>query len=213
MNQPYVSAGEPSADDLTFVFVSDRPCLALCATVGERWRRGFERLRSHSDLARWYAEASVVTVPVRVTEYDLRQARMVREAIYRSAKALIGHGAAGHGDEQIINGAAAAPPPVPRMHRGVPSLVAAEPSQAASALSAVARDAISLFTSRDAARLRECASPECGLLFTDTSRPGRRLWCSSSACGARARAAAYRQRHSAVGLNGRRSSSMAGRPS
>jgi predicted RNA-binding Zn ribbon-like protein len=35
---------------------------------------------------------------------------------------------------------------------------------------------------------------ECGLLFLDTSRPGRRRWCSSTACGGKARAAAYRQR-------------------
>ena len=63
-----------------------------------------------------------------------------------------------------------------------------------SALSAIARDAISLLTTADARRLRECASPECGLLFLDTSRPDRRRWCSSAACGGKARAAAYRLR-------------------
>ena len=57
-----------------------------------------------------------------------------------------------------------------------------------------ARDAIGLFTTADARRMRECASPECGLLFLDLSRPGRRRWCSSNACGGKARAAAYRQR-------------------
>ena len=51
-----------------------------------------------------------------------------------------------------------------------------------------------LFTTADARRLRECASPECGLLFLDLSRPGRRRWCSSNACGGKTRAAAYRQR-------------------
>jgi predicted RNA-binding Zn ribbon-like protein len=200
VKRPSVLAGEPSAEDFKFIFVSERPCLALCATVGERWRGGFERLRSRTDLARWYAEASVVTIAVPVTESDLEQARTVREAVYRSARALLGHQAPAHGDEQIVNDAAAVPPPIPRAHRGVLLLAAARPSRAASALSAVARDAISLFTSPDAARLRECASPECGLLFTDTSRPGRRLWCSSSACGSRARAAAYRRRRTAVGL-------------
>ena len=73
-------------------------------------------------------------------------------------------------------------------------LAAAGPDPAASALSAVARDAIGLFATADALRLRECASPECGLLFLDLSRPGRRRWCSSNACGGKARAAAYRQR-------------------
>ena len=80
------------------------------------------------------------------------------------------------------------------MHQGALTLAAAGPDPAASALSAVARDAIGLFTTTDARRLRECASPECGLLFLDTSRPGRRRWCSSTAGGGKARAAAYRQR-------------------
>ena len=169
-------------------------CLAFCATAGERWRRGFERLLTPGHLVRWYAEASVASLPIPVTEPDLAAARAVREAVYRTAQALLGGQPAAAGDEEIINRAAAAPPPVPRMDRGAVTLAAAGPDPAASALSAVARDAISLFTTADAQRLRECASPECGLLFLDLSRPGRRRWCSSNACGGKARAADYRRR-------------------
>ena len=43
-------------------------------------------------------------------------------------------------------------------------------------------------------RIRECESPECALLFVDTSRPGRRRWCSSAACGSKDRSASYRRR-------------------
>jgi predicted RNA-binding Zn ribbon-like protein len=188
-------AAPPSADDLRFIFASGRLSLDLCATVGERWRRGFERLRSPGDLTRWYAEAAVATAPVLVTEPGLSQARAVRDAIYRSARAVIDGRQPSASDGEVINQAATAPPPVPHLQRGVLTIAAAEPDQAASALSAVARDAITLLTAGDAARLRECASQQCGLLFTDTSRPGRRRWCSSSSCGGRARAAAYRQRH------------------
>jgi predicted RNA-binding Zn ribbon-like protein len=179
---------------LRFIFRSGRLCLAFCATVGERWRRGFERLRVPGDLARWYAEAGVAGTPVPVTGADLDRARVVREAIYRSATAVIGGGAPAARDEEIINTAAAAAPPVPRLQAGAVTLAAAGPDPAASALSAVARDAADLLGGPRAARLRECASPECGLLFLDVSRPGRRRWCSSSACGGKARAAAYRQR-------------------
>jgi predicted RNA-binding Zn ribbon-like protein len=84
------------------------------------------------------------------------------------------------------------------MDRGAVSLAAAGPDPAASALSAVARDAIALFTTADARRLRECASPECSLLFLDLSRPGHRRWCSSNACGGKARAATYRQRRAGL---------------
>jgi predicted RNA-binding Zn ribbon-like protein len=190
--------GELAPDELRFIFRSGRLCLAFCATVGERWRRGFERLPAPGDLARWYAEAGVTDVPVPVTRADLDAARAVREAVYRAAKALVGGDPPAAADEDIISRAAAAPPPVPRMRRGVVTLTAASPDPAASALSAVARDAIALFTTADAGRLRECASPECGLLFLDLSRPGRRRWCSSRACGGKARATAYRQRRAGM---------------
>ena len=194
VNLPATPVGEPSPEELRFIFRSDRLCLAFCATVGERWRRGFERLPAPADLARWYAEAGVADVPVPVNRADLNGARAVREAVYRLARARVGGRAPAPGDEDVVNRAVAAPPPVPRMSRGVVTLTAAGPDQAASALSAVARDAVALFTTADAGRLRECASPECGLLFLDLSRPGRRRWCSSDACGGKARAAAYRQR-------------------
>jgi predicted RNA-binding Zn ribbon-like protein len=191
---PSGAQDELSAQESRFIFRSGRLCLAFCATVGERWRRGFERLPAPGDLARWYAEAHVTDAPVPVTGADLDSARTVREAVYRAARALIGGQPPTAGDEDIINRAAAAPTPVPRMNRGVATLTGAGPDPAASALSAVARDAIALFTTEDVRRLRECASPECGLLFLDLSRPGLRRWCSSSACGGKARAAAYRQR-------------------
>jgi predicted RNA-binding Zn ribbon-like protein len=192
--RPFKQPPTPAAQELRFIFRSGRLCLAFCATVGERWRCGFERLLTPGHLARWYAEAAVTSVPLPVTGPDLAEARALREAVYRTAKALLGGQPAG-ADEETINRAAAAPPPVPRMGPGAVVLAAAGPDPAASALSAVARDAIGLFTTADARRIRECASPECGLLFLDLSRPGRRRWCSSNACGGKARAAAYRQRH------------------
>jgi predicted RNA-binding Zn ribbon-like protein len=191
---PATPDNEPPAEELQFLFRSGRLCLAFCATVGERWRRGFERLLTPGHLARWYAEACVASAPVPVTSADLGNARAVREAVYRTAKALIDGQPLAAREVDIINRAAVVPPPVPRMDQGTVLLAAAGPDPAASALSAVARDAISLFTTADARRLRECASPECGLLFLDLSRPGQRRWCSSSACGGKARAAAYRQR-------------------
>jgi predicted RNA-binding Zn ribbon-like protein len=191
---PAIPASQPTAEELQFVFRSGRLCLAFCATVGERWRRSSERLLTPAHLARWYREAGVASAPVPVTDADLEEAWAVREAVYRTGKALIGGHPPTAPDEEIINRAAAAPPPVPRMDQGAAVLTAAEPDPAASTLSAVARDAIALFTTVDAKRLRECASPECGLLFLDLSRPGRRRWCSSNACGGKARAATYRQR-------------------
>lgn len=195
MDLPATPRDEPSAAELRFIFRSGRLCLDFCATVGERWQRCFERLRTPDDLTRWYAEAGLVVVPVPAGNAALEAARTAREAVYRVARATITGRPPAPGDVHAINQAAAAPPPVPRMTSGpTVTLTPAGPDPAASALSAVARDAISLFAAEDARRLRACASPECGLLFLDRSRPGKRRWCSSSACGGKTRAAAYRQR-------------------
>ena len=37
-------------------------------------------------------------------------------------------------------------------------------------------------------KVRRCANPECGWLFFDDSRAGKRRWCSMQACGNRAKA-------------------------
>ena len=37
-------------------------------------------------------------------------------------------------------------------------------------------------------RVRRCANPECGWLFLDDSRVGKRRWCSMQSCGNRAKA-------------------------
>jgi len=192
-------AGELAADELAFRFLSGRFCLNLCATVGERWRRGFERLRTPEDLARWFEQAGVTGGRIEVTLVGLAQAHILREAVYRATMALIARRAPDPGDEQIINAAAAAPPLIPVLRGARLSWQAPHSGAEAAALSVVARDAIDLFTGPARHRIRECASSRCGLLFVDSSRPGRRRWCSSSACGGQARATAYRQRRSRSG--------------
>jgi predicted RNA-binding Zn ribbon-like protein len=57
-------------------------------------------------------------------------------------------------------------------------------------LALVARDALDLVSSADLARVRPCSNPECQVLFLDSSRPGRRRWCSMGTCGNRAKKAA-----------------------
>ena len=60
------------------------------------------------------------------------------------------------------------------------------------ALSWIAEEAVLLFTSPDAGRLRACAGPGCVLYFV-RAHP-RREWCSA-VCGNRARVARHYQRH------------------
>src|SRR2546429_3235352 len=63
---------------------------------------------------------------------------------------------------------------------------------------AVARSAAELITQGDPRRLRKCANPTCRLMFYDTSKSGRRRWCSMQLCGSRAKVRAFYQRRRAV---------------
>nr|WP_090396707.1 CGNR zinc finger domain-containing protein [Natribacillus halophilus] len=40
-------------------------------------------------------------------------------------------------------------------------------------------------------RIRECEHPECILYFVDTSKSGKRRWCSMELCGNRQKAADF----------------------
>ncbi len=192
--RPDAAPADPPPEELEFIFRSGRVSLALCATVGERWRRGFERLRTPADLARWYVQAGLADAAIPTSQAGLRQARVLREAVYRIASALIARRPPAPSDEALLNAAAAVPVPVPQLRRGAAVRVVPRRGAEAAMLSLVARDAIDLFASPLSGRIRNCASSQCGLLFVDLSRPGRRRWCSSSACGGRQRAAVYRQR-------------------
>lgn len=64
-------------------------------------------------------------------------------------------------------------------------------------LAAIARSAAEIIVEGEAARLRQCANANCGLLFCDTSRTRRRRWCSMSTCGNRHKVAAFARKHSA----------------
>jgi len=60
------------------------------------------------------------------------------------------------------------------------------------ALGHIAREGIELLTGPLRGRVRECVAHDCQLLFVDTSRPGRRQWCSMARCGNIAKTRAYR---------------------
>ena len=68
-------------------------------------------------------------------------------------------------------------------------------------LAAVARSAAELVEEGPGAPVRKCAGAKCVLYFYDTSRTGRRRWCSMAACGNRSKVAAFagRQRRARRG--------------
>jgi predicted RNA-binding Zn ribbon-like protein len=63
-------------------------------------------------------------------------------------------------------------------------------------LAPIAAAAADLLCYGNPAYLRKCENPDCVLYFYDTTKNHRRRWCSMAACGNRAKAAAFYQRHS-----------------
>jgi predicted RNA-binding Zn ribbon-like protein len=61
-------------------------------------------------------------------------------------------------------------------------------------LTAIARNGAELIAEGPRAPIRKCANPDCGLLFYDDSRTGKRRWCSMAVCGNRAKVAAHYRR-------------------
>jgi predicted RNA-binding Zn ribbon-like protein len=177
-------------EELRFHWKSGRLCLDFVATAGERWRRSFERLIEPEDLARWILETGMVRNAPRVSARQLAAARVLREAINRLARPGI---EPRPDDQEELNRWAARAPLAPQLAAGGELVwVAARPAEAI--LATVARDAVDLLSAPLAGRIRECGAPDCALLFVDASRPGRRRWCSTEACGNRTRTKAYRQR-------------------
>jgi predicted RNA-binding Zn ribbon-like protein len=61
----------------------------------------------------------------------------------------------------------------------------------------IALAAATLVAEADPSRVRRCASERCRLWFLDSSKNGRRRWCSMARCGNRAKVARHHRKRSA----------------
>jgi predicted RNA-binding Zn ribbon-like protein len=152
----------------------------------------FQTLRQPTDLERWAAD--VIGAPgLRATDDDLKRAVRLQAAIWGLADAVIDRREIPRGNRSILNELAAEPPLVPRLLPG-PARSWVGGQDVRTLLSSVARDAIDVLGGPRASRLKRCQGSRCALLFVDTSRSGRRRWCSMERCGNRAKVAAHRRR-------------------
>jgi len=176
----------------SFEFIAGSPALCLVDTLSQRGSANKELLNSTGDLAAWLRSAGLVMGSVAaISERQLRAARTLREAIYRSGLAVIAHRPLRSDDVRILNEIAARPPLRPRLIGRRLVQVGALPVEAA--FSTLAADALHLFGTALRERVRACAG--CQMMFLDNSRPGWRRWCSSvSGCGNRAKVRNLRAR-------------------
>lgn len=186
-DQELVASG---TDRREFVFRSGRLCLDLVATLGSRAHLNLERLGTPADLDRWLLLAGCQGGGPPATHLDHRTALELREAVYELASIRLQVSGAQAADAlEVVNRLANEPPLVPTLRA---DFSAAWSGGVQEALSQVARDAVDLFSGPWADRIRECSGPECTVLFVDTSRPGRRRWCSMEDCGNQAKSAGLR---------------------
>lgn len=187
-------------EELQWHWLGGRPALDLVNTLGERWRRNIERLRSPEDLGRWLSEAGVApAVPDRVPRSVLSDARALREAIDACVRAAVaGQPVPAEAVETIDRAlvTAGARPQLVLGDDGQPELrergAGDSPRRA---LGLVALDAAELLGSAEQrSRLRICASSTCSARFYDRSPAGRRQWCSMERCGNVEKARRHRAR-------------------
>ncbi|MFJ8084999.1 CGNR zinc finger domain-containing protein [Streptomyces sp. NPDC096205] len=169
-------------------------CLELLTTGGPGAFARYEVLHEPADLVAWVGHSRLAEgLEIAVTDEELSAVRHFRDVLFLLT-ADRAHGRPlqpGHLD--VVNAAAAEPPLVTRL--GPDGSTAWAPGATGTRLLAtLARDAIELFSGPYGERIRECGAYNCSLLFVDTSRPGRRRWCSMEHCGNREKVRAHRAR-------------------
>jgi predicted RNA-binding Zn ribbon-like protein len=180
-----------------FIFISGRLCIDFTQTGGETGIRAYwERFHQPSDLADWFAESPLQLERIQISLEEFEMALSLREAIWRSAQAIRQNKRPPTEDIELINSVASAPDLAPQLPMDGLKQVWHSSTTATAVLSTIARDAIDLFSGELRSRIRECENPNCGLMFVDASRPGKRRWCLMKRCGNMAKTTRYRRRHS-----------------
>lgn len=179
-------------------------CLELLVTGGPGALARYEVLHTPEDLAAWVGRSRLTPTPsaLELTDGDVEHARRLRDALLRTVVSRVRAGglpeldvpAAGPADLDVINDAAARPPLAPVIGEDGTRQWSPRPASGTQVISTVARDAVDLLTGPYAERVRMCSGERCYLIYVDTSRPGRRRWCSMEHCGNRSKVRAHRAR-------------------
>lgn len=174
------------ADDAERVFRLDNEELAFRYTATLSNRAGtnpFERVSTPERLRMWLS-ANHLDPGRDATNEDLAAAVALREAIYQIGFATASDSARSVIDTATLNAAAAAAPPALELtDSGMAWRVTDTDDPVRAALAVIAGDAIRLFGSDDADRIKTCDGIDCAGLYLDTSRGGNRRWCSMNTCG------------------------------
>lgn len=157
-----------------------------------------DRLRDWADVVRWMSEMELIGTDVaRLLSNrspDIAGILALREDIFALGRALaIGEGPDAGALERTAR-SAGGPSAIPVAIDGRVGWRFEIDQAVAQFSTLLAREALSLLGSVQASKIRICEGGECGWLFVDQSRSGRRRWCSMIDCGSRAKAKRHYQR-------------------
>lgn len=179
-------------------FVGNVLCLDFANTVNKRPNPDRDALASVGALSQWaeaaahrLANEALRVTPAPGSSAELAGARGLREAIYRvfSAVASAEEPRAADFATIVTTYASALAAAQPRHDGSRFSLYWPPPNTVRQITGMIAASAAQLLLNGPLERVGEC--PSCHWLFLDTSRGGRRRWCSMAVCGARAKARRY----------------------
>ncbi|MBJ6135758.1 CGNR zinc finger domain-containing protein [Ochrobactrum sp. Q0168] len=135
--------------------------------------------------------------PFTPNEGEMQDALRFRAVLREGAESLLAGAAPSKNTVAVVNEKLACSPVVSVLVEKdggwdlVPRFVT---GPAAALLGKIAADFSQTLLSGQSNRLRRCEHPACVMLFIDTSKNGRRRWCSMETCGNREKAASHRTR-------------------
>jgi predicted RNA-binding Zn ribbon-like protein len=124
----------------------------------------------------------------------LGRARKLREALHDTLVALLAHRAVPAAALAELEGAWKRAAARGRLTSGAGQLRLAPDADASGLelpLDLVIFEAVGLLSELDPGRTRVCRGHDCGWLFVDSSKSGRRVWCDMATCGNAAKSARF----------------------
>ncbi|CDO88824.1 hypothetical protein AWC29_22590 [Mycobacterium triplex] len=179
---------------MKFAYVCGRSCLNFAGTLKHRNTSREERLVEPAVLSEWAVQAGLVDAGIDVSADDLGTAIEVREAIYRTATALLDRRVPEPTDVELLNEQASRPRLTPRLLSNGDTC---REGTAAQLIATLAADLLDLLAGRDFGNVKRCAHPNCSLLYVDSSRAKNRHWCGMATCGNKVKVQAFRARQRA----------------
>ncbi len=172
----------------------NRPDLCLEFANTRYWRgqeEPTETMNTPEDLVAWTAANGGPRIARPPARREFDHAIEVRELIHRLFDQHAQQKSPTARDVEALNAALAEAPARTTLRRERGSYVWDVDMKSGTALALLAPvlwTAGDLLAGSRLDRVRRCANPECGWLFLDDSRAGRRRWCSMQSCGNRAKA-------------------------